>query len=76
MQTPMYTLKFKRTRQLFWRRYRNIVGHTYEPNLDRLTVHRASGAIAEIAKWSECCARLGTDYVYAASAAAKKPARS
>lgn len=62
---PTYTLNYKRSSQVFWRRYENVTGHAYDKKLDRLVLFFSKGEIVEIAKWSDCSIRLGLDWVLA-----------
>lgn len=58
------TYKIKWRRRLFWQT-RTISGHGYNPEMDRLTLYYPDGTLEELAKWSECSARLGLDWLAA-----------
>jgi hypothetical protein len=57
----MMTYKIRYRRFLFWRSL-EVLGHRYEPGMDKLVVFRPDGSVEEIPRWSRCALRLGLDW--------------
>lgn len=56
--------RFRYRRRLFFRTV-SVIGHTYDKEMDRLSLLLNDGGVKEIAKWSSCDCELGTDWVLA-----------
>lgn len=61
--TEPKTYRFKWRRRLFWHSVEAIT-HRYDSHQDKLCIFRhPGGGLMEIKNWSQCEARLGTDWV-------------
>jgi len=56
----MYTLKYKRN--FFWNTYKNVKGHTFIQDMDRMDIF-FEDKIISIPKWSQCTLLLGHDFI-------------
>jgi hypothetical protein len=48
-------------RHWFWRR-REVIGHKYEADQDKMVLFFKDGGVEEIRSWKRCEARLGPDW--------------
>lgn len=55
-----YTFQYKRG--FFWKTIKNVKGHDYQVDSDRMDVYLISG-ILSISNWSKCDFRLGSDFM-------------
>ena len=51
-----------------------VAGHRLEPTQDKMVLFFPNGGVREIAEWSRCEIRLGTDWVVAQQKALEKQA--
>ena len=56
--------KFKYKRKWFWKTEK-VVGHAYQENQDKMCLYYEDGSVRELAEWSKCECKLGTDWVRA-----------
>ena len=56
----MYKLKIKR--KLFWKTYKNVIGHKFVKDVDKLDIF-FKDKIISIPKYSECTLKLGADFL-------------
>ncbi len=56
----MYTIKYKR--RFFWHTHKNVTGHTFVENMDRMDIF-FKDKILSIPKWSQCTLMLGNDFL-------------
>jgi len=69
-----YTIKWKRANYWFWRREK-VMGHSFNPKEDIMTLYYKNGSIKEIRHWGDCDVILGKDWFDYAEAKAKKDAK-
>lgn len=62
---------FKYRRKLFWKSV-TVVGHSYNRDLDRVSLLLENGGIREVPQWSKCECKLGVDWVLAKKKAMEK----
>ncbi len=53
---------FKYRRYLFWKK-ETVIGHGYDAAQNKIVLYYPDGGIKEIANWSKCEVRLGSDWV-------------
>lgn len=56
----MYKLKIKR--KLFWKTYKNVTGHQFLKDVDRMDIF-FEDKIISIPRWSHCTLLLGADFI-------------
>lgn len=57
----MYSLTYRRKFSPFKRTIHSVLGHSYNPQTDKMWLSTASGG-REILKWSSCEIHLGPDW--------------
>lgn len=55
------TYCFKWKRGYIWRK-KIVIGHSYEPDTDKMTLFFPEGGLREIAHWSDCEMALGVEW--------------
>lgn len=61
---PSYIFQFRRPWRPFFCKIK-VIGHKFEPSQNKMVVFLPDGGVQEIARWSSCELRLGTDWVLA-----------
>ncbi len=59
----MYNFKYKRYGRFFYKTLKDVVGHNYLPDQNKMVVYFKSGRVVEIPHWNSCGVDLGTDWV-------------
>jgi len=58
------TYIFRYRRKFLWKSH-IVMGHAYDGAQDKMVLFFANGSVREVARWRDCEARLGTDWVLA-----------
>jgi len=59
-----YQFKYRKAGRLFWNK-KQVVGHKFEQNQNKMILYFANGSLIEIAHWIDHEVELGTDWVLA-----------
>ena len=62
MQRP-YKVKYKRVGSFFSKTEKDVIGHRYQRDQDKMVLYFSTGALKEIAEWSKCEIFLDVDWV-------------
>ena len=58
-----YRIRWKR--KIIWHTFKNVVGHQFAENQNKLAVYFDDGSLCEIKKWTDCEIALGVDWFLA-----------
>jgi hypothetical protein len=69
-----YSIRYKKKWWLPWKTVNLLIGHKYDPTLDRMLFFKEDGSLLELANWSSFDVALGLDWVLATKKLMEKEA--